>query len=1723
MPWTSFSSQPEVLASEETNSFSTDIWNETPFRDVAVPQTFTFLNYINYSDVGVLINNNSEASKTIGYAFVAARNISANRIFLFDNDSTPSAETINPAQFDNYYAEPLRQMISDRNLETELNYLVTTKGIPLRINGPGNGRAAFDSEIGLINGAFNSTIHQNWWSSHTYGPGAGEEMKEFSRQEEGFYLVTRLTGYTVETALGLIDKANNSFGQRGQGVLDLATNRNGSGYKWWNDMLYAANTTLNGSMEIPVHFNQNSTFVTNQSNVMLYASWGSNDGSWNSNWLPNSGFDTADNGWSTGSRYWDFTNPPLVGDEGFTWARQTAVKRNGNGALEGALTSEPCTVTEASATAGLLAEYFDNNGVTYNSSLMPDLTNRNPDYWRAESNINHQLTTGTWPGLDSNQFSEYFSVRHSGAITIPESGNWTFYLNSDDGSKLWIDGNEIISNEGVHGMREISGTASLTSGVHTFRTEFFEHGTHAGLILSWQGPNQSKQVVPPSAFTRGVADSVTTDLAHHWSFDDGSGTTISDSIGNANLTLFDSNNGVGWQQCLFGNCYQFDGVDDYAKIDVNDWAGNFSVSLWTKTANVSQDRYSSAFAVNDVAGDSASFQIMTSGSSTGDWEVYHNTSYSFGAIEAGVWTNLAVTYESNTLKQYLNGKLIQTNIVPNGSIDSIELYKVGVNRGGNAHYEGLIDDLKIWNRTLEASEVAEVNAAAAVTCSDYSSAGTGETSVEQDYDFSDDLKGHAWIVYGYGMKDGWVAGNYRIEVDSFDDNGTLLETNTSSTQNLATAWNSITMRFRPPENASSFKVKMVSLLDTGSRNGSVYFDTMNLRAIRPHFEWVDGSIAETAVSTGGRTFTWGASYGQSLVVDLLEDGVSGVKGYVYEPYLTAVGYPSVLLPYYAYGYNFAEVNYAANPLISWMGTVVGDPKMAPYSDILHDVEVEAVRVDGRLTAGVNGSIDVLLQNLAPGPVNGSLEVRDRNGNSILANVSIKMPGGNDIGSRRIISVNLTPSRIGFNEYVIRYIASDWKSPERVVDNNLGILNIQVNEPPHIDDLTCSSWTVSRGDTVGCTITVSDDFGVVQSRLGWRVNGSADNWTFINSTSVDYVDWYSGLTVPTNIELGSLDLIAEVRDEQFQYTLLQLDDSIVVTNAEHNWYGVHIAGVDGEEWNGVTALSPFTAPKTVVRDTDIILKSCVVDADHDPLTELPMIITDSGNVSNVEPTESEFSDVFCYQATWRLDWGSETKDVTIYLYDSIGNLFTTRLISVHDEKFNANLTLVNYDGDLLALARGTGERIVISLSDYDDLLSDYSYNLTIEWPGHAEYTQSGEIDAAGMMHQNSSVTLPPPEAGLVFGELIATLEISDIAPSGQDQLVVMNWTIHLQPPLVYDIGFCDDKGPQITRGDEVRGWIIIDPNRLIEGVSVNLAQSGNIKPMQSSMWDWDDCPFPDSTDFHWGFIILADNSFTAGDATLQIIARDVDGLSAVGEFIVEIEYGLPEIINQSGDVIEGEFGELEALVEDSDGHVGTVCSFIIIDKNGTTVMESEGPLPHTGLFTSRWMAPTGGAPFASTIGCTDAQGHQVAHTRTGIIPAQIISNNSEEELNQNSESQDSNLNLAIGIGFALLIVSLLAITLLVMWLRSNEDEIEVGGLAEEENVEWAAPADSRGEGEQNIAIAKMAMESLSQVSESENDFAGVEEILHSESIEEHDVIPTWVDENPLLSPPDEPKD
>ena len=102
---------------------------------------------------------------------------------------------------------------------------------------------------------------------------------------------------------------------------------------------------------------------------------------------------------------------------------------------------------------------------------------------------------------------------------------------------------------------------------------------------------------------------------------------------------------------------------------------------------------------------------------------------------------------------------------------------------------------------------------------------------------------------------------------------------------------------------------------------------------KPHNTWVNGSIAETYVSTSGRSFDWPPSYGQSLIADILREGATGAKGYVQEPFLSAIAHPDILFERYTSGFNLAESYRMASVMLGWMGVVVGDPKASAFRDV----------------------------------------------------------------------------------------------------------------------------------------------------------------------------------------------------------------------------------------------------------------------------------------------------------------------------------------------------------------------------------------------------------------------------------------------------------------------------------------------------------------------------------------------------------------------------------------------------------------------------------------------------------------------------------------------------------------------------------------------------------------------------------------------------------------------
>lgn len=91
-----------------------------------------------------------------------------------------------------------------------------------------------------------------------------------------------------------------------------------------------------------------------------------------------------------------------------------------------------------------------------------------------------------------------------------------------------------------------------------------------------------------------------------------------------------------------------------------------------------------------------------------------------------------------------------------------------------------------------------------------------------------------------------------------------------------------------------------------------------------------GGIAETLVSTSASNLRYPGGW-QSQIAQLIQQGVTGVKGYVSEPYVNATALASVLFPRYTAGYNLAESFYGASQFLGWKDVVVGDPLCAPYA------------------------------------------------------------------------------------------------------------------------------------------------------------------------------------------------------------------------------------------------------------------------------------------------------------------------------------------------------------------------------------------------------------------------------------------------------------------------------------------------------------------------------------------------------------------------------------------------------------------------------------------------------------------------------------------------------------------------------------------------------------------------------------------------------------------------
>ena len=105
------------------------------------------------------------------------------------------------------------------------------------------------------------------------------------------------------------------------------------------------------------------------------------------------------------------------------------------------------------------------------------------------------------PRLPQGYKKEHEARRYTGFVDVPTSEAWVFTLTSDDGSQLYVDGELVVDNDGLHGSAAKTGVAVLEAGPHAIEVRWFNATGGADLGLAWKSGSRAPETIPDAAFS----------------------------------------------------------------------------------------------------------------------------------------------------------------------------------------------------------------------------------------------------------------------------------------------------------------------------------------------------------------------------------------------------------------------------------------------------------------------------------------------------------------------------------------------------------------------------------------------------------------------------------------------------------------------------------------------------------------------------------------------------------------------------------------------------------------------------------------------------------------------------------------------------------------------------------------------------------------------------------------------------------------------------------------------------------------------------------------------------------------------------------------------------------------------------------------------------------------------------------------------------------------------
>ncbi len=116
-----------------------------------------------------------------------------------------------------------------------------------------------------------------------------------------------------------------------------------------------------------------------------------------------------------------------------------------------------------------------------------------------------ESTSGIIPqfSIENSKQTENFGYIFNGYINVPKDGLYTLFLESNDGSVLFLNDYILIDNDGAHGNYEKKASISMKAGMHKISLNYFQQGGGSTLTLSWQSDDFEKVEIPANVLFHG--------------------------------------------------------------------------------------------------------------------------------------------------------------------------------------------------------------------------------------------------------------------------------------------------------------------------------------------------------------------------------------------------------------------------------------------------------------------------------------------------------------------------------------------------------------------------------------------------------------------------------------------------------------------------------------------------------------------------------------------------------------------------------------------------------------------------------------------------------------------------------------------------------------------------------------------------------------------------------------------------------------------------------------------------------------------------------------------------------------------------------------------------------------------------------------------------------------------------------------------------------------------